>query len=96
VTRAKDAAKSAVKTATSLEVPNHLRNAPLKGMAEQGYHEGYQYPHNSEGGVVASHYFPIGMEPQNFYEPTDRGYEEEIRERMQRIRSIIRQGHEKK
>jgi putative ATPase len=90
VTRAKDAAKAAVRSAASLEVPNHLRNAPLKGMAEQGYHEGYQYPHNADGGVVAANYFPVGMTPENFYEPTNRGFEVEVSERLSRIRSLIR------
>jgi putative ATPase len=90
VTRAKDAAKAAIRNAPSLEVPNHLRNAPMKGMAEQGYHEGYQYPHNAPEGVVKARYFPVGMIPQNFYEPTDRGFEQEVRERLERIRSYIR------
>lgn len=82
--------KSAIAKANSLEVPNHLRNAPLKGMKEQGYSEGYQYPHDVPEGVVSANYFPLGMQPQTFYEPTDRGFEEEISERLQRVRSIVR------
>ena len=90
VTRAKDAAKAAVRSAPSLEVPNHLRNAPLKGMAEQGYHQGYQYPHDVPGGVVAANYFPVGMPVEDFYQPTDRGFEREVTERMAKIRAILR------
>ena len=83
-------AKDAVAQAPQLEVPNHLRNAPVKGMKEQGYHVGYEYPHDHPGGVVAANYFPVGMEPRDFYEPTDRGFEAEILERMARIKAVVR------
>jgi len=84
------AAKRAINQAATLEVPNHLRNAPVKGMAKQGYGEGYQYPHDDPRGVVEGNYFPVGMAPQNFYEPTDRGFEREVLERLARAREIIR------
>jgi putative ATPase len=90
VTRAMGAAKEAIRSAPTLEVPFHLRNAPVKGMAEQGYHVGYQYPHDTDGGIVREHYFPLGMHPRSFYEPTDRGFEVEVGERLRRIRSIVR------
>src|SRR5207249_4151092 len=48
VTHAMGVVKKALKDAPTLEVPNHLRNAPLKVMAEQGYGADYQYPHNAE------------------------------------------------
>jgi putative ATPase len=91
VTRAMGSAKSAVKNSPSLEVPLHLRNAPMKAMAEKhGYHKGYQYPHNASEGVVSADYFPIGYKGQReFYDPTDRGYEAEIRQRMQAARVTI-------
>jgi putative ATPase len=90
VTRAMGAAKAAIKNAPLLEVPNHLRNAPLKGMKEQGYGKGYQYPHDAEGGVVRERYFPVGMEPRDYYEPTGRGFEREILERMGAVKKLIR------
>lgn len=90
VTRAMGAARAILVKAPTAEVPNHLRNAPLKGMKEQGYHEGYQYPHDSEGGVVEANYFPIGIPPQTIYEPTDRGFEAEVSERLKRVRKIVR------
>jgi putative ATPase len=90
VTRAMGAAKSAVDRAPSLEVPNHLRNAPVKGMKQQGYGEGYQYPHDAEGGVVSANYFPMGMQTMNLYEPTERGFEADVRQRMINIRRLIR------
>jgi putative ATPase len=90
VTRAMGGAKEAIRRAGTLEVPNHLRNAPLKGMKEQGYGANYQYPHESETGVVTANYFPLGMQPHEIYEPTDRGFEVEVRERLARTRAILR------
>jgi putative ATPase len=90
VTRAMGAARKIINAAATLEVPNHLRNAPLKGMKEQGYHEGYQYPHDAAEGVVTANYFPIGVPPQDLYEPTDRGFEAKVRERLERVKKIVR------
>ena len=90
VTRAMNAVKRVLKEAPTLEVPNHLRNAPVKGMKEQGYGVGYEYPHDDPRGVVPGNYFPIGVQPKNFYEPTERGFEVEVRERLERVRKIIR------
>lgn len=84
-------AKDAVAQAPQLEVPNHLRNAPVKGMKEQGYHVGYEYPHDHPGGVTAANYFPVGMRPRDFYEPTERGFEEEVSTRLARIKAVVRQ-----
>lgn len=85
------AAKNAVAQAPTLEVPNHLRNAPVKGMKQQGYGEGYRYPHDHPGAVVAGNYFPIGMRPTDFYRPTERGFEAEVGERLRAAKAIIRQ-----
>lgn len=90
VTVAMGAVKKAIREAPSLEVPNHLRNAPVKGMKAQGISVGYEYPHNAPEGIVSAHYFPEGMQPQDFYAPTGRGFEIEVRERMERTKKIIR------
>lgn len=90
VTRAMGAVKKLINEAPTLEVPNHLRNAPVKGMKQQGYGDGYQYPHDAEEGIVAANYFPIGIEPTDFYEPTERGFEMEVRERLQKAKNVIR------
>ncbi len=92
VTNAMYAAKAYVQKAPSLEVPYHVRNAPVKQMKQHGYHEGYQYAHNDPSGVVTENYFPIGHQPQSFYEPTDRGFEAEIKERWERTKQVVR-GH---
>lgn len=90
VKRAMGSVKNAIRNASSLEVPYHIRNAPMKGMKEQGYGIDYQYPHNAEQGIVAANYFPIGMQPEDFYEPTNRGFEEEVKERLEKAKKIIR------
>jgi putative ATPase len=84
-------AKAAVMSGILLEVPMHLRNAPVKAMRDaHGYGKGYQYPHNSEGGVVSADYFPIGFTGEkSFYEPSDRGFEQEVRERMENAKKIL-------
>lgn len=90
VKNAMQGVKHAIHNAPSLEVPNHLRNAPVKGMAQQGYGEGYIYPHDEPEGIAAANYFPIGMSPQPFYEPTERGFEADIQQRIAKARSIMR------
>jgi len=89
ITRAMGAAKQAINTLPSLEVPMYLRNAPLKGMKEQGYGKGYQYPHDDNSGVVTEHYFPAGVDRKNFYEPTDRGFEKEVSVRLENVRNML-------
>lgn len=91
VTRAMGAASKAVSNQPLLEVPMHLRNAPVKGMKDQGYHKGYQYPHDDPRGVVPEHYFPEGMEPRDFFEPTEHGQEKDLKKRLSDTKKIIRQ-----
>lgn len=90
VTNAMYGAKGYVQKASSLEVPYHIRNAPVKQMKQHGYHEGYQYAHNDERGVVSENYFPIGAAVQNFYEPTERGFEADVKARWERTKAIVR------
>ncbi len=90
VTNAMYGAKGLVQKAPSLEVPYHLRNAPVKAMKDHGYHVGYQYAHNAESGVVEEDYFPIGLAPADLYQPTDRGFEAEVTERLKANRNTIR------
>ncbi|UPA22086.1 replication-associated recombination protein A [Candidatus Peribacteria bacterium] len=91
VKHAMGAVKQAIRQQPTLEVPNHLRNAPVKGMKQQGYGDGYLYPHDAEEGVVPANYFPVGMQPQEFYVPVDRGYETDIRTRIAKAKQIIHQ-----
>lgn len=91
VTVAMKMAKSSVESSSSLEVPMHLRNAPAKAMKKHGYGEGYQYPHHAEGAVVHEDYFPENFQGErDFYQPSDRGFEAEVRERLEAVRSKVR------
>lgn len=66
-----DAAIASVRRTGNLPVPLHLRNAPTKLMAELGYHDGYKYPHDYEGGWVAQQYLPDGTN-ETFYKPKNK------------------------
>ena len=90
VKRAMGTVKQAVKQQPTFEVPNHLRNAPLKGMVDQGYGKGYIYPHDEAGALAAQHYFPLGMQPQSFYQPTEEGFEADVQQRIAKARSVLR------
>jgi putative ATPase len=71
----------------SRPVPLRLRNAPTKLMKGLGYGKGYRYAHDEEGAYAAGeHYLPDDMKPQQFYTPTDRGLEAQIREKLERLR----------
>jgi putative ATPase len=75
-----------------MEVPMHLRNAPVKAMKEKhGYHVGYQYPHNQKDAVVHADYFPMNYSgPRELYVPNDRGFEAEVRERLEAVKQVLR------
>tara|TARA_Y100001934_G_scaffold243814_1_gene300740 strand:- start:24545 stop:25852 length:1308 start_codon:yes stop_codon:yes gene_type:complete len=67
----------------SLMPPKHLLNAPTKVMSELGYGDGYSYDHDVEDGFSGQNYFPDGEARQSFYRPVDRGFEREIRKRLE-------------
>ena len=89
VYKAYGAARRAAKATGSLMPPAHILNAPTKLMQDIGYGKGYQYDHDAEEGFSGQNYFPDGMKRQNFYNPTGRGYEREVRHRLQ-TRSRLR------
>lgn len=68
------------------EVPMHLRNAPVKGMAELGYGEGYKYAHQYAGNIVEQAYLPAEIAGTVYYEPTANGYEGRIKEWLDKRR----------
>ncbi len=71
-----------VRETGSLPVPMHLRNAPTKLMKQLGYGEGYEYAHAAEDAFVAAANLPEGLEDEIYYEPTERGHEARIGERL--------------
>jgi len=69
-------------------VPMHIRNAPTKLMKGLGYGKDYRYAHDEEEGYAAGEtYLPDGMERHHWYQPTDRGLEAKIREKLEHLRS---------
>jgi putative ATPase len=70
-------------------VPLHIRNAPTKLMKNLGYGKDYRYAHDEDEGYAAGeNYFPEGMERPSWYQPTDRGLEAKIREKLEHLRAL--------
>lgn len=84
-----NAARAFVQQDGSRDVPLHLRNAPTKLMKQLDYGKGYRYAHDEAGGYAAGEqYFPDGMDAVNFYQPTERGLEAKISEKLARLRAL--------
>ena len=79
---ASGAAKRSAKETGSLMPPKHILNAPTKLMKNIGYGEGYQYDHDTEEGFSGQNYFPDDMPRQAFYDPPERGFERELKKRL--------------
>jgi putative ATPase len=76
------AAMRTAKEAGSLLPPKHILNAPTKLMKSEGYGGGYQYDHDMPDAFSGQDYFPEALGRQTFYNPPDRGFEREIRKRL--------------
>jgi putative ATPase len=79
---AQKAAWRSAKETGSLMPPAHILNAPTRLMKDIGYGKDYAYDHNSEDAFSGSDYWPEEVEAQSFYEPSDRGFEAKVRERL--------------
>jgi putative ATPase len=79
---AQKAAWRSARETGSLMPPAHILNAPTKLMKDIGYGKDYAYDHSVEGGFSGQDYWPEGMNAESFYEPTDRGFEARVRERL--------------
>jgi putative ATPase len=84
-----NAARALVAADSSRPVPLHLRNAPTKLMKQLDYGRDYRYAHNEEDGYAAGeNYFPDGMPEVSFYQPTERGLEAKIAEKLAHLREL--------
>jgi putative ATPase len=82
--------REAVAATGSLPVPLHIRNAPTGLMKGLGYGRGYRYAHDFEDALAPQEYLPAELAGRRFYQPTDRGFEKTICERLERWRETLR------
>ncbi|HKD05483.1 MAG TPA: replication-associated recombination protein A [Bryobacteraceae bacterium] len=85
--RALGAVMREVREGRAEPVPMHLRNAPTRAMKEWGYSAGYQHAHNFDEALNNMQCLPEPLAGRRWYEPTDRGVEKRIRERLEEIRA---------
>lgn len=80
--KAQKAAWKSARETGSLMPPPHILNAPTKLMKDIGYGKGYAYDHDAKDAFSGQDYWPEGMARQDFYQPSPRGYEARIAERL--------------
>lgn len=76
-------ARRAAKATGSAPPPKHILNAPTGMMKDQGYGAGYAYDHDAEDGFSGQNYFPDGMERPALYQPVERGFERDLKKRLE-------------
>ena len=86
------AAVADVREHGSLPVPKHLLNAPHRRMRSHGIGVGYKLPHDYDGADVEQQYLPDALEGRRYYEPSDQGWEQRIRERMDALLEARKRG----
>jgi putative ATPase len=77
----------------ALPVPMHIRNAPTKLMKNLGYGDGYKYAHNYKGAYVPQDYLPDTLKGRDFYQPSERGYEKVVSQRLSAWRALKKNLH---
>lgn len=77
------AARELARRTGSEPPPKHILNAPTKMMKEQGYGAGYAYDHDAEDGFSGQSYFPDGVKRPILYQPVERGFERELKKRIE-------------
>jgi putative ATPase len=77
------AAQEAARQTTHLPPPPWIINAPTPLMKQLGYGKGYAYDHDEPGAFSGQNYFPEGMEKASFYHPVERGFEREMKKRIE-------------
>jgi putative ATPase len=82
------AALRAARERGSLPPPLHILNAPTGLMKQLGYGEGYAYDHDAPDRFSGQNYFPDGMARERYYDPTDEGFEAELKAREQRLAAL--------
>jgi putative ATPase len=83
--------RAVIERTGSLPVPLHLRNAPTRLMQDIGYGHGYQYAHDDRDAVVLQEHLPSELSGSVYYQPTNRGYEAVIKDRLDKWKQILKQ-----
>ncbi|WP_417911992.1 replication-associated recombination protein A [Candidatus Electronema sp. TJ] len=83
--------RASIRQSGSLPVPLHLRNAPTKLMQDIGYGKGYEYAHDQQDALTTQEHLPEELSGKTFYQPTERGYEAVVKERLIKWREMLRQ-----
>ena len=83
------AVRSDVKTLPEYPVPMHIRNAPTNLMKELGYGHSYLYPHDFEDAIVKQDYLPEELKGRQYYRPTNRGYERQLKAFLEKVRKVF-------
>ena len=84
-------AKNDVEGTRQEPVPLHIRNAVTSLMTDVGYSKGYQYAHSYEEGVTPMSSMPESLQDRRYYHPTDRGFEADVRERLEQWEALRNQ-----
>ncbi|HEU0160472.1 MAG TPA: replication-associated recombination protein A [Hyphomicrobiaceae bacterium] len=85
------AALAAAKEHGSLAPPKHILNAPTRLMRQEGYGADYHYDHDAPEAFSGQNYFPDGLARQRFYAPEGRGFEAELRRRLEHWQKLRRE-----
>jgi len=90
VKRAMGAVKRDLRDFGQLNVPPHLKNAPIPEMKMQGASVGYKDPHAAPGHVAEQQYLPDRLRDRTYYQPTEQGFEAELQRRLVAIRRLLK------
>ncbi len=82
--------QSDIRKTGSLPVPMHIRNAPTRLMKDLGYGRDYKYAHNYRDGFVPQYYLPEQLQGNIYYQPQERGYEKQIKQRLDHWRRQLK------
>lgn len=78
-------ASEVIKKSDNVSVPLKLRNAPTNYMKQESYGKDYKYPHSYENHFIKEDYFPENITEKIYYEPTEMGHEQDIKERLSKL-----------
>ena len=81
-------AREDVRNGVGGEVPKHLRDAHYRGARALGHGKGYEYPHDDPRGWLAQQYAPDDVVGRHYYEPSEHGFEQEVRRRMDSVKEV--------